>query len=332
LGKLRIGPRGKLAIKALVGVVVVAAVARQLGRAWGELRHDGEALTAIDPPWIVAAIALYGVGLTLQGVVFARLLDRSATPIPRFQAIRAYLISHLGKYVPGKALVVVMRAGLAAGAGARPATAVLATFYETLAMMAAGGLIAAIGFAIDGGGAIDLPWGEGRRVPLPLWALGLAIGAGFFVVVLPTVFPRVAGLFRAPFPGVGPEALPRLSSGLLVEAMAWSTGGWLLLGLSLVAMTRGVGGVGLPVDRWPVAVASVALATAAGFAVAIFPGGLVVREGVLMAAMAPAIGSTRAAVAAVALRLAWVVGELVMAAALAPFGPRAIATTGPSPP
>ena len=38
-------------------------------------------------------------------------------------ALRAYLISHLGKYVPGKAMVVVIRAGSSAPAGARPATA-----------------------------------------------------------------------------------------------------------------------------------------------------------------------------------------------------------------
>jgi len=36
---------------------------------------------------------------------------------------RAYLIGHLGKYVPGKAMVVVLRVGLITPYGARAATA-----------------------------------------------------------------------------------------------------------------------------------------------------------------------------------------------------------------
>ena len=64
--------------------------------------------------------------------------------------MRAYLVSHLGKYVPGKAMVVVMRAGLSMPYGARGATAAIATFYETLVMMAAGSLMAALGFALAG--------------------------------------------------------------------------------------------------------------------------------------------------------------------------------------
>ena len=53
----------------------------------------------------------------------------------------AYLVSHLGKYVPGKAMVVVMCAGMSVPFGAGAATAAIATFYETLVMMASGGLL-----------------------------------------------------------------------------------------------------------------------------------------------------------------------------------------------
>ena len=70
-----------------------------------------------------------------------------ASPIALGPALRAYLVSHLGKYVPGKAMVVVMRAGMSVPFGARGATAAIATFYETLVMMASGGLLAALGFA-----------------------------------------------------------------------------------------------------------------------------------------------------------------------------------------
>ena len=83
---------------------------------------------------------LYLVGLTFNGIFFRRVLDASPTPVGLFAAVRAYLVSHLGKYVPGKAMVVVVRVGLVTPYGARPATAAFATLYETLVMMASGGL------------------------------------------------------------------------------------------------------------------------------------------------------------------------------------------------
>ena len=52
---------------------------------------------------------------------------------------------------------------------------------------------------------------------------------------------------------------------------------------------------------FPVVVASVALATVAGFVVAVLPGGLGVREGVLMVALGPVFGHDLAVVAALAL-------------------------------
>ncbi len=68
--------------------------------------------------------------------------------------------------------------------------------------------------------------------------------------------------------------------------------------------------------------AGVALATVAGFVVAVMPGGLGVREGVLMATLAPAVGEDTAVISALALRLVWVAVELVAGGALAIARPR----------
>jgi uncharacterized membrane protein YbhN (UPF0104 family) len=55
----------------------------------------------------------------------------------------------------------------------------------------------------------------------------------------------------------------------------------------------------------------------AGFVVAVLPGGLGVREGVLMTVLAPALEADTAVIAALALRLTWVLGELLAAAIFA---------------
>ncbi|MFI5459194.1 MAG: UPF0104 family protein, partial [Isosphaerales bacterium] len=81
----------------------------------------------------------------------------------------------------------------------------------------------------------------------------------------------------------------------------------------------------------PVVIASVALATVAGFVVAVLPGGLGVREGVLMSALAPALGSDNAVVAALVLRLVWVGAELAAAALLLPWFRRPTAGVKPPP-
>jgi uncharacterized membrane protein YbhN (UPF0104 family) len=315
------------AVKAVVAVVVLWAVGRHVLRTWNDLA-DHRLTLRFEPAWLLASGLLYLAGLSAYGVFYERILRASATPIRLVPALRAYLVSHLGKYVPGKAMVVVMRAGMAAPFGARASTAAIATFYETLVMMAAGGFVAAAGFAVAGDSghvAFAMPgWGP---IELPVYRLaalsGLGLGLAFLAVAVPPVFTRLASLVSLPIPGVGPEALPRLSGGLLMRGLSWSSLGWVLLGLSQLAVVRAMDASAttrVPASELaPVVIAAVALATIAGFVVAVLPGGLGVREGVLMSALAPALGPDPSVVAALVLRLVWVVAELAAAAVLVPM-------------
>jgi len=325
------------AVKAVLAVVVLWAVGRHVLRTWDDLGEKRVALR-FEPAWLVGSGVLYLAGLSAYGRFYERVLQASPGPIGLAPALRAYVVSHLGKYVPGKAMVVVIRAGMVVPFGARAATAAIATFYETLVMMAAGGLIAAAGFATAAGsdrarlvvpalGPIDLPIYRLAAVG------GLGLGLLFLLVVLPSVFGRIAGLISLPIPGVGPDALPRLSGRLLVQGLLWSTAGWALLGLSQVAVVRSFDPEGasnlVVLGLVPVAIASVALATVAGFVVAVLPGGLGVREGVLMSALAPALGPDRAVVAALMLRLVWVAAELLAAVVLVPMFRRPVDFVNP---
>ena len=88
------------------------------------------------------------------------------------------------------------------------------------------------------------------------------------------------------------------------------------MGLSQLVVLASIGSPLRLGSEWPTVVGSVALATVAGFVVPIAPGGLGVREWVLWTALASSIDGDRAVVAAIVLRLAWIVGELVAAAVL----------------
>jgi uncharacterized membrane protein YbhN (UPF0104 family) len=313
-------------VKSAVALVVLWAVGRHVLRTWNDLRDHSLAFK-FDPGWLIGSGLLYLAGLSAYGRFYERVLRSSPTPVRLIPTLRAYLVSHLAKYVPGKAMVVVVRAGMVVPFGARASTAAIATFYETLVMMASGGLIAAAGFAAARGThrvGLTLPlWGQ---VELPLYRLaavcGLGSGLAFLILVVPPVFGRLAGLVSLPIPGVGPEAMPRVTGRLLGEGLLWSWGGWVFLGLSQLAVLRAFDpttiGVSMAVSLAPAVIASVALATVAGFMVAVLPGGLGVREGVLMSTLAPAVGSDRAVIASLLLRLVWVAAELVAAAILVP--------------
>jgi uncharacterized membrane protein YbhN (UPF0104 family) len=304
-----------LAVKAALAVVVCAYLYRHVARTWLDLNARGGSLH-VEPAWLIAGGLLYLAGLAACAVVYARVLNAGASPVGRYAAGRAYLISHLGKYVPGKAMVVVMRVGLSTPYGARASTAAAATFYETLAMMAAGAVVATAGFAV---GPRPIQW-------VSLW-VSAGLAAMLLGVVEPRVFPRVAKGVMSAIPNVGPDALPALTWRLLGVGLAWSAVGWVLLGLSQTAVVRAFVPAGLSPALWPLVIASVALATVAGFVVALAPGGLGVREGVLMATLAPAVGEDAAVVSALALRLTWVGAELAAGAVLLPLRPRGPAST-----
>jgi uncharacterized membrane protein YbhN (UPF0104 family) len=224
------------------------------------------------------------------------------------QTLRSYYIGHLGKYVPGKAMVIVLRAGLLRDRGVDPLLAAVTIFYETLTSMAVGAFLSA---------AIVGLWYR-ENWPLVLLALAMMAAAG-----LPTAPP----LFRwlAKRLGVGkrsPELIDRLAAmPTSVVLSGWITisFGWLLMGLSLWAARQsiGVGSTELAAEL-PRYTASVALATVAGF-VSFIPGGFGVREAVLMESLT--LGQARdaeatALVSAVLLRLVWLLSELIISGIL----------------
>ena len=62
--------------------------------------------------WLAAAAGIYLLGLLPAGVFWHRLMITLGQDAGLGETLRAYYIGHLGKYVPGKAMVVVIRAGL----------------------------------------------------------------------------------------------------------------------------------------------------------------------------------------------------------------------------
>jgi hypothetical protein len=293
--------------------------------------------------WLAPAALLYLAGMSLSGLYWWRLLVHLGAPAPAKAALRAYWLSQLGKYVPGKAWAVVMRVGLVRTTGTSAALASLTTFYEVLTTMASGALVATLLFlAMTPAWDVSGTWGTLRAFASLRWpdesaldALALAtVSLGLVGVtlgpVLPAFFNRVVDRLSIPFRS-GPA--PVIRGRWLVEGLLITAPTWLLFGAALGCALQAIPGAELPFSPHVLAqlTAVMALAYVAGF-VLLFPAGFGVREVLLTVVLAPELASQHAAdpatargivvLAVLVLRLVWTAAELLIAGAIywAPAG------------
>jgi hypothetical protein len=281
--------------------------------AWKQL-HSDQYEWQLRPGWLILACALHLVGLLPAAVFWRRVLAVLGQEARFWETLRAYYVGHLGKYVPGKAMVVIIRTGLIRGRRVDTSVAAVSVFVETLTMMAVGACLAAAVLAI---------WLRDQGV-LFYGSIGLAVVAG--LPTLPPVFRRLVRLVGVgkSDPAIG-EKIGRLDFRTLMTGWLLSTLAWCLLGMSYWATLRAMGIPDLNLFRdLPLYTAGVSFSTVVGFLLLVLPAGLLVREAALAELMIPYYFEPRlpahaqvAALASVALlRLAQVVAELSISAAL----------------
>ncbi len=281
------------AVKLAIVALVVWFIRDTLIGAWEDLeRHSFQ----VDFRWLICAGFLYLLGTLPCAVFWHRGLRALGQPVGFIAAARAYYVGHLGKYVPGKAMVVVLRAGLVRRPGVDASLAVAGVFLETLTMMCVGALLGAVVAAL-----------RFRGEPLLFWpALGAAAVAG--LPTLPPVFRRLVRWIAAgKLDPAATEKLGRLGFPTVLLGWGLNAIGWAILGLSLWAVLKAMGeGAG---GEYFLYLAAVSLGTVAGF-ISMVPGGAVVREAVLTRLIASCLGGGTALIAAVLLRLVWLVTEI----------------------
>lgn len=260
--------------KLLLFALIVAWIANRLSKDWAEIsRYDWRP----RPGWLLAS-GLFYLAAYLPSAYFWRLSIRWLGGAPDvFSAFKAFYVSQLGKYVPGKALVVVIRSALVANDKTKASVAAVCVFYETLTMMATGALLSALIVAVY------------FREHWLYSALALLTAVGVGLPLLPPIFVRILSILRV---GKNDPTLQERFRALTWRSLFVGVGLtsvlWLFFGLSLWAA---IGGIGTAVGPfWPSAhllIAASALAVVFGFAVAVAPGGLGVREAALTILLIP---------------------------------------------
>ncbi|MBP90779.1 MAG: hypothetical protein CMJ64_29390 [Planctomycetaceae bacterium] len=296
----------KLAVRAIIIALVVWGIWRTVANAKGEFADAGFQWTSLRFSWLFLAMVFYIVGMFPSCIFWWRVLQAMGQRPTLLETLRAFYIGHLGKYAPGKAFVVVIRTALIRSSRVNTTVAVASVFVETLTMMAVGAVVAAIIL--------------GTLFRGQVWFLGmavfLAICAG--VPTLPPLFRRALRILQVH--RANPD-IDKAIDGLDARVMGvgWITIsiGWCFFGLSMWATMKSLppemAQAGL--EQFPLLTASVALAMVAGF-LSLLPGGIGVRELVVIPLLSPVFGQVAAILSAVLLRIAWMAAEVVVSIVL----------------
>ncbi|MGB7325506.1 MAG: lysylphosphatidylglycerol synthase domain-containing protein [Rubripirellula sp.] len=288
----------------------IEALGRELSVADGPLREsilNEQAVLRSALPYprnlrwsrMAMAAVLYAIGL-LPSAMLLRRAVLSFGGRPRWStAIAAQTIGHVGKYVPGKAMVLVLRGGVLARDGVKPMTSTISVFLETFLMMAVGAVVAAIATA---------------GLPVPTWITIAAVAMG--VAAGGPTLPPILRFVAAKVTKVDPATLAAdIDWRLFFAGWAWSLLSWLFIGASFTVLITAVPSADpLPpiMTLYPIATAAISLAMVIGFA-SLLPGGAGVRELVLTTVLGIAIGTAHGLLAAIAARLMFIAVEAVLA-------------------
>ncbi len=277
-----------------------------------ELLHQAAQATAAaekfwqaHPSGLLAAGLVYAVGMIPGSLFWRQCLKALGQPTHLPTTLWAYFYGNLGKYFPGKAMVIILRLAALEPLGIKKTATSITIFMETLTMMSVGGAMAGVCMI-----ALNIDW------RLTLLSLGLLA-----TTFLPTFPPLLRFLIPKLQSGVDPEALRtwagRIDARLFIRGWLWLSLTWIAFGLSLLLVMHS-----LPVANFeqttPTKLAlscfgACALAVVLGF-VSLLPGGAGVREAVLSIVLAPVVGPAAALCSAVWLRVVWLATELLMAA------------------
>ena len=157
--------------------------------------------------------------------ILHRAVNASGLTCSLGRATAAQLLGHAGKYIPGKAMVVVLRVDAIAKDRGESIRAASSVFFETLLMMGVGGLVAGVLLA---------------RAELPLWVRSMAVlmAIGSAIPVCPPVMRKLVSLLQKKEDG--PPSTDGLTWSLLASSVAASLVSWLLIGMSFTLLVMAI--------------------------------------------------------------------------------------------
>lgn len=284
------------------GLILLVAVALgyTLWKASGQLAEQPIDWKNLSGRHLLVAVGLNALMLTVIGLFWWRVVIALGGQVRAVLAVRAFVWSQLGKYIPGKAFVVVIRSGMIRSEKTSLNVGIVSTFVETMLWVFVGSQISCLFFLISGQGGM---W-------LRLVSLGMLIAAG--IVTLPSNIRRFTNfLNRRLIPDSTNSGETQLGWRVYLLGVLMSGIGWLIGGASAIAVVAAFPGIEVHLNDYWLVLAVISLATVVGF-VSLIPVGLGVRELVIIPLLAPRFSLPVAVAVAIMIRLVAIVAELVL--------------------
>jgi len=263
----------------------------QLARQWDAVRASAG---AVHPEWwrVAASAVLVLASYALLVETWRSTLRAWSSSLSFFEAARISVISNLGKYLPGKVWQIAAMGVMAKERGVSPVAATSSSLLVNAASILSGFTIV----LLTGARVLDLSGAPGRAI-----AIGLVVLAGVGLASLPLLVPRLAALASRVTGRT--LAVPTVPMRAVVVATVGTAVAWVLYGIAFRWFARGVlGDVGGGLAPW---IAVYAVSYLVGYLAVFAPGGIVVREAMLVASLGALglVATADAVVLAVASRL-----------------------------
>ena len=274
------------------GLAVFGFVLYGLAGQWQALQFSWSRLAW---PALGLAMLSFAAAQALFAAAWHRLLSDAGESGELRGDVARWCVSLAGKYFPGKVWQAVARFGLYHGAPRGRKVAPAFVRETCLSLSAAMALVAAHGW-------LDVA-ATGRL------ELAFTLGA---VILLLLSLPGIARIVVDRLERWTPLrlAVPEGGAGATVVAWLMQVSGYVLFGLGLLALARGLG-IEQPGVGWPM-IAGLCFAGLAGIAAFFVPAGIGVREAAMAWYLSPIIGPAPAALLAVAARIWISMGEAAL--------------------
>ena len=297
----KILPLGRAAKALALGIVVLASI-----YFLAELARHADQITSIhwNKETLLAFIAsLLGmvIVVVLGGLMWFALLRDQGAPISVPLAVEIVTLSQIAKYLPGNVGHIVGQVTLATAAGVPLSIAVSSLLISTLWLISISLGMGALALAVF----VDLPLlGDTMTINLPgmvLLGAALAILPWLAIPIINRIFPHLASkLGHGQLPTV-----PRLSTALILGLGFFVC--FVIFGLMLKAQAVMVFGIS---DGDIVTLTFLFTAAwVAGYLMPGAPGGLGIREAMMIVLLSPVLGTPAAAGLGVTMRLTTIAGD-----------------------
>lgn len=300
-----------------------------LSKAWGQIVASEVSLDWQKVGWALLAFSVpSGMAALMPAcIAWQKILDDFGQKIAWKDSFYAYFLGHFGKYVPGKAMAVILRVGALHRHGVAARPAILSVFIETLTGIASGALLGAILVqfvavpnSLRIAALISIPFAIAALLPHPFRWFVHRVAKSRIGKMPPKIAAAIDGpmMIRTVFASMLGWLLQGTSLWLVMLALRPAV----LNGLSPGAMPSGggemaVGGamevtgiVGL-FHLWVVCVASMSLGAFVGF-ISLLPGGAVARELASTWVLSSVVSEPIALLATVIVRITSILAEMTM--------------------